>query len=168
MQIETNYELCSYLYNFMNHTVAKDELAQYQHKYFALYIFLLYKIFNVKIDYCKDLISIYCNNHVQYADASVMPADVYSEVILDITNLNESFELSLRESYPDEETMLIQSLDAVSQAMLNFTNSSGNTAKNARILGNISDYIKEVSGVFSNMPPHHKPATDLSGQGSFK
>lgn len=163
MHTETNYGLCRFIYNYIDQNF--DDAKKYRDRYFAMYIFLLHKTLNVKVDYCKELASIYCGNFVLCAPGQT-PDDIYEQIMETVVNFNEHFELCLREKRVDEETMLMHALSSVADAMLEYKIGPADRPSHIKLLTSMTDLISQVAGIFERLPGHHETLADFAARNS--
>ena len=112
--VKTNYDLCQYICDFIKKTVVdKEEYTRDKNTYFALYIFTLYKIFNVSHVYCKEIITIYCNEFLSYAFKDYTPEDVYDSIIDKLAAFDRDFETNLRRYKKADASYINEALSTI-------------------------------------------------------
>lgn len=165
MQPETNYDLCRFICSYIEENFS--DAKKYRDRYFAMYIFILHKTLNVKVEYCKELASIYCGKFAKL-EAGKNPDDVYERIIETVVNFNERFEICLREKHVDEETMLMHALSAVADAMLKYKSGPADKPSHIMLLTSMTEFISKISAIFEHLPGHHETLADFAARNSIE
>ncbi|MDL2236457.1 hypothetical protein LJC56_01285 [Christensenellaceae bacterium OttesenSCG-928-K19] len=144
--IKTNYELCEYMNTFMEKQLPNPaERVPSRTKYFGLYVFLLNKVFHFKIEYCKELICIFCNSFVSYAKTTIKPPQVYSDITSCIVDYDRAFHEGLKIKAGNDTERMQNAFDTVAGAVQERLETVVPSTKRELILKHILVFIEQTS-----------------------
>ncbi|HBU13167.1 MAG TPA: hypothetical protein DEB31_10780 [Clostridiales bacterium] len=153
--IKTNADLCKYMNMFMEKRLPdKQERKRVRAKYFALYIFLLSKAFQFKMDFCKELIHIFCENFVYYAKTGNTPDDVFSDITHTIVAFDRAYCAGLTSVKRGTETARTQNAyQAVAGEMLTLTKQADTPEHQKRVMDHIAMFLEHIAAIIRLMQP---------------
>lgn len=121
------------------------ERKRFRSKYFALYIFLLYKVFSFKMDYCKELIRIYANNFVSYAGTKFKPENMFADVTSTIVLYDAAYYRGYKIKTKQIKDRMQNAFDTLADGVLEVLQQPGNDTKKDVIISHIVYFIERVS-----------------------